>query len=351
MTGTAPARHRVPGGQFVLHLAVLAGMAALASTYHRAWVPPLLLVALVGYAMVHHVLFGAHRFVVTLDESRLRLGRFGTVPLNRPPTLGLWHQTWTGTSLGTVLYVTTDLNRTLRIGGSGHYLAPDAATGPAATSVEITLPAKAFARILAAHPVGQPATVGAPAAATPPVRVELFDRPGRGSGLWQIVVPILVLQVAGMFFGGCAFAVMLTAGPEAGIVASYAAGVATLAAVGATIWWFGLRRRPSPARFLEFDGRLVTIRDRTGRALATGQPTWQARRYVSGGNRTHPRARHVYPAIMLTLPPERPISVTILNPQYAWSHQVRRSWAPRYLVGEPDWPRLLAALGPIRRSP
>jgi hypothetical protein len=283
--------------------------------------------------LIHH-----RPIALTVESGLLTLGRFGAARGDRPVAMGDWFDRWTGVSRGSVAHVSTDKGRVVRVGGAGHRTPVAAHTARPSRSVEITLTGEDFARLFTAS--GDTVTKATGAG----VQVELFNRVNRGrSGCLRLLLPLLVLYVAAGVTGGGLFLLNRYGhpSPEAQVVAGFVGSALILIGLVATIV-ITQRRRPTPVLRLDFHDGILTVRSRRGRVTAQGRPRWRRMRYpyrdLSGQDVS-------CPVIELAVPPHAPFTVGLLEPGHRWRRSVPTTGMPRYLVGEPDWPALLAALG------
>jgi hypothetical protein len=276
--------------------------------------------------------------VVTAADRLLKLARFGTARLDPAVPRGVWFDRHSGVGLGTAIHVRTDDGRVVRVGSRGLHTSSALCTAPATRSVEINVAAEDLCRLLA-----MPGMDLAEATQLTDVRVALFGRVNSGrSGCLRLGLPILVLYVVALTGGGAMFLIdrWWRPGANAAMVAAFGFAALLVAAVVVTVW-ITQRRRPTPVLTLEFQPHGCTLRDRRNRPLAEGPPTWRRLRYPYRDLRGRMCA---CPVIELVVPPHRPFTLGLLEPEQAWRDRVPTTSMPRYLVGPPDWPPLLAAL-------
>jgi len=171
----------------------------------------------------------------------------------------------------------------------------------------------------------------------------LFNRANRGrSGCLRLALPILVLYGVGLTGGGAVYLVQRwwRLGANATMVAAFGFAAVLVVAIVVTVW-ITQTRRPTPALTVEFEPGGCTVRDRKGRPIAAGPPTWRRLRYPYQDLQGRIRA---CPVVELVVPSLRPFTVGLLEPEHAWGEHVPATSMPRYLVGPTDWPTLLGAL-------
>lgn len=338
---TLPATARTPTARWwVLGLSTAYGTtgAALVFTvaqpYVRWAVSVLVAVCLCAYTPLSRRLY-RRPIVITAADRLLTLAHFGSARLDRPPPRGVWFDRYSGVALGTAIHVRTDNGRVVRVGGRGLHTPTELCTARATRSVDVTVATADLHRLLDALGMGRPEPVT--------VRVALFDRVNSGrSGCLRLGMPILVLYAVGLIGGGAAYLMQRwwRPGAEAAMVASFGLAGAVLVSVVATIW-IGQTRRPTPAWTLEFEPGRCLLRDRQGGLVVAGPPRWRRLRFLYRDLGGRDRA---CPVVELAVSRRRPFTLGLMEPEHAWRGQVPTTSMPRYLVGPPDWPPLLAAL-------
>ena len=299
----------------------------------------LVTLALVAYLPLSR-LINMRPVVITVERGLLRLGRFGTARLDRPVARGAWYDRLSGVGLGTYLLVPTDRGRVVRVGGRGLPTPTDLCTAKATRTVDVSLTAAELSQLMVAL-----ARVEVDPASPGPVRVALFGRINSGrSGCLRLGLPILVLYSVGLTMGGTMFLLDRWLGPGSNTGVIVGSGCAVLLVSLVATIWITQRRRPAPALTLELHEGRCTVRDRGGRSVAAGRPTWRKLRYqyrdLSGNMRD-------CPVLELVVASHKPLTLGLLAPEYAWRAKVPETPMPRYLVGSPDWPSLVAALDHI----
>ena len=341
---TIPGTARIPAARWwvlglsVIYAASAAGLILTVPTPYVRWaVSGLVTLCLGAYVPLSRLLY-RRSIVLTVEDRRLTLAHFGTARLDRPVPMGAWFDRYSGVGLGTVVHVRTDEGRVVRVGGRGLQTPTALGTVPATRSVDITVSATDLRRVLTMLGMDL-AEAGQPAG----VRVTLFNRTNSGrSGCLRLGLPILVLYGVGLTGGGAAFLVQRWWRPAAkgAMVAGFGLAAVLVVAIVVTVW-ITQTRRPSPALSLEFDPRGCTVRDRKGRPIAAGPPTWRRLRYPYQDLQGRMCA---CPVVELAVPSHQPFTLGLLEPEHAWRDHVPATSMPRYLVGPADWPPLLAAL-------
>jgi hypothetical protein len=340
ISGTArdPAARLWVLGLSAVYAASAAGLILTVPEPYVRWaVSGLVTLGLGAYVPLSRLLY-RRPIVVTAEGRLLKLAHFGTARFNRAVSMGAWFDRHSGVGLGTAVHVRTDEGRVVRVGGRGLHAPTALCTVPATRSVEITVAAADLRRLLTM--LGMDV---AEADELTGVRVTLFNRINSGrSGCLRLGLPILVLYVVALTGGGTMFVVerWWKPGANAAMVAAFGFAAVLIAAIVVTVW-ITQTRRPTPALTLEFEPRGCTVRDRRGRPVAAGPPRWRRLRYPY---RDLQGRMCACPVVELVVPSHRPFTLGLLEPEHAWRDRVPTTSMPRYLIGPPDWPPLLAAL-------
>jgi len=253
---------------------------------------------------------------------------------NAEVALGPWVVAGVDASMGVVAHVRGDGGR-LRIGGEQHAGDGYALTGAPARTVDCHLAAADFDALLAA--------LGVRRGATGPLVIPLVRSTQTAGGVLRMMSPWLAtMAVAGGF--GLVVATLgesLTESPSGQLVIGGVTAAIVVGGLALTIVRSMRVRRPE--RELRVEAADLVVANVGGGELARagwGSVTAEPRVYRVGSG----AGRFAMPALELTVGDMR-LRVAAWDHRLAWpdgTPRVRRG--PRWLVGSPQWPRLVAVL-------
>jgi hypothetical protein len=267
---------------------------------------------------------------VTLDVSRDEV-----IPSWRPPArvhevrLGLWVVAGIDAAMGVVAHVGK-----LKIGGEQHGGDGYSLDGPAVRSVDCQLPAADFDALVAALGVAR-GTAG-------PLVIPLVASTQSAGGVFRMMLPWLATMAVAGAFGLIVGTVgeSLTATPAGTIVIGGVTAAIVVGGLALTIVRSIRVRRPDrELRVLEHDLVLAKVGGdelvRVGWA-SVGVEAWNHRFGTGAG-------RFELPVLELALDGVR-LRIGAWDQRLAWPEGTRRGRGPRWLVGAPQWPRLVEKL-------
>lgn len=328
-------------GMNLVVVVVGSSVAALPPAIARALAPVMILAFLVGSGILMARMFRTQKIFIEVRQGGLVVdeGRGGVFPVTGA-LLGPWRTPGLGVIAGSVLHL-FDGERSFRIGGSDHTLPPGLlASVPATEDVHAQLPLDDFQSLLSLLPLSSPAPARREA---PALRFPLLPNPGSPRAVFTWIAP---------WFGTLVLAGLLSAILEAtGLFSSLAGqyiGIALLAPVilGGLTLSVVLTLRRRAAIEIEIDATEVRIRDaKSGSALAAApRGRVRAERCLW---RAHARGGRIeYAALTVSIPGHPALTLCVYDARCLWPHPTRHVWAPRYIIGPPDWARLVELLSP-----
>jgi hypothetical protein len=263
-------------------------------------------------------------------------GRVGTFPI-ASAQLGVWRVPRIGMTGGSVLHL-SDGARVFRLCGLDHRAPPSALRVAPTETTDATMPAGAFEALL------ELVLGPRPAFATSSRRVALFPNPGSAKSALKTMAPWLITMAATSVVGSAVGTLAFTI--EAPWAEYLPVPLIVLMIIGGLIVTIRMSMRTKePELTLEIDRSFLRLRDPKTDAV-TFETDLRSITVARSRHRTGSRVTLEYPVLSLLLEGRPLVAIGVYDGRYSWTDKTPwMFFAPRYVVGTPDWNELSETFG------